>query len=254
MNAQSLAIMVLCGLLVSCDERDAQKTPQLPPIDDVSIQKIGQRLKQKASKKIKEMMEAGQPRIVPRSAKPEIILKNDQIRIDGKLVVMGEPIERWKAAIPGKYRCKGEHGDIACDWDDLGITLLAERGMVKHFTVYFNLTPWMEFARTGPDGAWVPPYPDTRPKHPFRGYFELDGYGIDANTQFWEIRASVDPDRNVRCDFLTNNCGTTTARFGGGAIIYFQLYETISERGKLADFTIGLVVPLATDPAMSSGP
>jgi hypothetical protein len=80
------------------------------------------------------------------------------------------------------------------------------------------------------------------------------GDGIDANTQLWEIRASVDPDRNVRCDFLTNNCGTTAARFGGGAIVYFQLYVTTSERGKLADFTMGLVVPLATDPAVSSVP
>jgi hypothetical protein len=195
------------------------------------------RLKQDAAKRIEAFANYGKPRFVPRGAKPEIIVEGERLFIAGTHVMISQPFEIWAQAIPGTPRCNSDR-NLTCNWDDLGITVLTEGNLAKEFSVYLNLEPWRHWATKAPDGTPIPPTPDPRPKHPFPGYFEWDGYGIDANTRFWEIRASVSPERNVRCDLFTNSCGNTTARFNDHAKIYLELYQTIHENGRLASFAI----------------
>jgi len=245
MKKRLLMAKLVCGLVAACGEKLEPSRPS-PPNVVTGLDLWGQA--KQAGKHIKALLDADKARVVQRGAKPEIIIKNDQILINGKPVAMGQSIEGWKVAIPGKHRCDRDYGIVGCRWDELGITLLEKGGSVFEFSIDFILAPWREFEHTGPDGVVIPAFPDPRPKHPFRGYFEWDGYGIDANTQFWEIRASIDPNRNLQCDLLTNNCGSTRVRFGRDAIILLQLYETIHENGHPEFFTISWVAPRSNRP------
>lgn len=226
-NSLFVPLMVLAMACGNADE-------QVPLVPKGSWE----RMTQGVVKKIDTIVKHGKPRTVPRGAKPEIVVKGEHLFIEGQLVAIGAPLHVWKQAIPGVPRCEGTP-DMACKWDELGITLQIEGGMVKEFELCFNRDPWWPRADTLPDGTPDPPPPDTRPKNAFPGYFEWDSYGIDGNTRFWEIRASVDPERNVRCDLFTNNCGNTTARFNDKAKIYLELYQTIHENGRLETFAIG---------------
>jgi hypothetical protein len=244
MVKDSLLVLLLAMATACGNAKDA-------PVPASSLQAESLlRLREVAAARIKVFPSYDKPRIVPRGAKPEIIVKGDQLFIEGKHVAIGQPLEIWKQAIRGAPRCD-DTLNLSCDWDDLGLTLLTEGGVVKQIEVYFNLEPWGNFAERAPDGTPIPPTRDPRPKHPFPGYFEWDGYAIDKNTRFWEIRASVDPYRNVRCDLLTNNCGNTTARFNTNAKIYLELYQVTHENGKLASFSIGRIAmpnPAEVDP------
>lgn len=195
-------------------------------------------IKERQAKPAKTIRNADDPRVVARRGTPEIIIKGEQLSISGKAVVIGQPYEIWKQAIPGVPRCDGEH-DAACDWDNLGISLIIKGGVVHTFTIFLNLEPWGVPLEKLPDGSPAPLIPDKRPKHVFSGYLEWDGYGIDANTRFRDIRANVAPDRNVRCDLFTNNCGNTTAHFNDYATIYLTLYLTTHETGRLETLSIG---------------
>jgi hypothetical protein len=178
------------------------------------------------------------PRIVPRGAKPEVVISGTSIFINGTAVAIGQPIKLWKNAIGGSPRCdEEEYGIKACDWDDLGISLLAKGELVGEFIVHVNLENWWPEATQRPDGTPIPPLVDWRPKHPFPGYLELDGYGIDAKTEYWEIRASAAPERKLHCD-IGGNCGDTEGYFDGKSSMFLSLNRTTSERGNLDMFTI----------------
>jgi hypothetical protein len=183
---------------------------------------------------------AEKPHVVARNAKPEVIVTADRIFIDKKEVIMGQHIDIWKRVIPGEPRCNAAV-NVACDWDASGITLLTKDGLVDTFELHFIIRPWLNLVTHSPSGKPFNLPPDPRPKNPFRGYLELDGYGIDAETQFRNIRDNVNAanqKRNVRCDLFTNNCGSTIAYFSKTATIYFSLDQTTSERGTLSTFAI----------------
>jgi hypothetical protein len=77
--------------------------------------------------------------------------------------------------IPGTPR-RDTDIDVACDWDAYGITLLTKNGLADTFESHINLKPFHRLATEYPDSAHLPPLTDPRPKNPFRGYLELDGY------------------------------------------------------------------------------
>ncbi|HEX8614378.1 MAG TPA: hypothetical protein VF800_24115 [Telluria sp.] len=53
-----------------------------------------------------------------------------------------------------------------------------------------------------PDGTPSAPRVDWTPHHPFQGYLEVDGVGIDAETKLSSVLAGVMRERNFHCGFL----------------------------------------------------
>ena len=197
-------------------------------------------LMQKGAEEAGVIKDYGKPRIVPKGGKPEIIIKGDQIFINGKSVAISQPINEWKKVLPKTAVCR-ERVRVTCKWESLGIEVSTQsisNTAIYDFTIYFNLEPPDPYAGLvthRPDGTPVAPKKDYRPKHPFPGYFELDGYGIDAKTEFWEIRASVDPERELRCG--VRDCSHPHGGFSDKASLYLRLNRA-NEYGNLYEFTI----------------
>jgi hypothetical protein len=198
-------------------------------------------LMQKAAEETGAIEDYGKPRIVARGAKPEIIIKGDQITINGQPVGIGKSIEIWKRAMPGKPRCEKEYMDVICEWDGLGIKVYARSGgelAVLEFKTFLNLQrreAWDIPATSAPDGTKILPPNKYQPSQSFPGYLELDGFGIDAKTKFWEIRANADPKRNLRCD--PRDCSHPHGGFSNKANLYLRLNKA-DEYGNLYEFTI----------------
>lgn len=57
-------------------------------------------------------------------------------------------------------------------------------------------------ADSTPKAAWLA-------RHPFTGYLEIDGFGIDKETEFWEVQSNVYTRRNL-------HCGLKSCEFPGG--------------------------------------
>lgn len=180
-----------------------------------------------------------EPRKVARGAQPEIILNRAGIHINGKTIALGQTLAEWKNVIPGTPRCKTpeENDSYSCMWDQLGIYLLVYRDTVFEFNVFFYLSPWSDSESIGADGTVYPAKPDWRPKHPYTGYFEMDGYAIDAQTTFDDISGNVDPDRGLRCGRF-EDCGRI---YGGHFDAKTRMVLTLTRndsRGKIEEFSI----------------
>lgn len=181
----------------------------------------------------------GKPRVVARGPKPEIVIKGDQIFIGGTQLKVGESLARWKAVIGGGARCEGSDS-ISCIWDQIGIeigTYKNSPNLVSGMQITLNIEP--------PDPLFPRPRPEYLPKYPFTGYLELDGYGIDAQTKFWEIRISADPKRNLRCNY--RDCSHPHGRFSDAANLYLRL-NSKREDGNVYEFTISGTEAAETEP------
>jgi hypothetical protein len=189
-----------------------------------------------ASKLAARLAEYGKPRIVPKGAKPEIIIKGTNIWIDGQLVAIGDPLDVWKKALPPGGRCESDKNGTTCFWDRLGIALDATRQdftKVDGFGIYMDVDlppPWYRSygATPGSSDSYLP-------RHSFRGYLELDGFGIDWQTKFWELEQSVDPKRGLRCGGM--DCSFPAGAFSDTAHIYMRLHGS-SKYGTVLEFTI----------------
>jgi len=190
----------------------------------------------------------GRPRTVAKGAKPEIIIKGEQIFIAGKPVKIGDRLEVWKSAIPSNPRCDNNPPTILCAWDALGIEIFTKTNIdttVISAYFYINLEPREPLLVTKwPDGTPAVDTKDLRPKNPFRGYFEIDGYGIDAKTEFWEILAKANPERNLHCGVL--DCGFPLGALNDRDTIRFRLNKP-SKKGNIFEISIG--GPIETDAA-----
>ena len=185
----------------------------------------------KAQEHVGAVKDYGKPRVVARGAKPEIVIKGSKFYIDGTDLRIGDSLALWKAILGGGERC--QMGDLvfACIWDQLGIQVEAPRNTPNRTSgieISLNLEP--------PDPLFPRPRPPWFPKQAFPGYLELDGYGIDAQTKFWEIRASADPKRNLRCN--PRDCSHPHGRFADTGNIYLRLNST-SEYGNVYELSIG---------------
>jgi hypothetical protein len=171
--------------------------------------------------------DAPQPRIVPKGAKPELIVKGKEIWLNGKLLPLGGTVEEWKKLMPGEAKCVENRLFVHCQWHSLGLssgTNMEDTTRFHHITVHLNLPPKTKsYASMYPDGTPMEPLPDIGIKNPFLGYLEIDGFGIDAQTQFWEILQSVNPKRRLRC-------GLRDCQYPLGEGLEFSL-DRRSERG-----------------------
>jgi len=230
-----LAIGLAC-MLVACraEEKTTTSTGASTELD--KPEKTGRQ----AAQRIVQLYESAKPRKVERGAQPEIIVSRREIHINGKPIALGQPISEWKKVLPGTPHCEFDPGvtkNTKCRWDELGIYLLEYRSTVYEFNMLFYISPWNGSESVGADGTVYPPEPDRRPKHPYTGYFELDGYGIDAKTTLAEIIRNIDPDRGLRCGRI-DDCQVQRAKhFNDGERLMFITSRSDS-KGQLEEFSI----------------
>lgn len=70
---------------------------------------------------------AGVPGLIfanDRIPRPKIQIQGAMLKIDGKLVLLGDKVEAWLVSVPGKARCSHEKNSLKfCAWDDLGLEI-----------------------------------------------------------------------------------------------------------------------------------
>jgi hypothetical protein len=163
---------------------------------------------------------------VKRSAKPEIIIKGANVFFDGQLLELGRPLASWKNILKRKPRCD-KTGMEWCVWEDLGLEVHAnEKDSFGVGTIIIKISipeDLVKETRTPyPDGSSNnSPKAEWLARRPFSGYLEIDGFGIDKETKFWELQSSIDAHRNLSCGL--RNCEFLSGMFGPGSIIALHL-------------------------------
>jgi hypothetical protein len=113
---------------------------------------------------------------------------------------------------------------IFCMWDNLGLEVgtdnkidqrvrfvnlhLSFSGEEKTLTQVKNRNPAEKGLGYSPDKV-------------FPGYVEIDGFGTDANTEFWEIRAGANNASKIHCGL--RDCSHPSGPFGSYVNIYLTL-------------------------------
>lgn len=138
-------------------------------------------------------------RVVPRGAKPELIIRrtgideyrqpvfNDGLRYNGKRLNQGDTVDKAIEVFGVDYIINKE---LDYEWVSKGITVISDNSDVRrgikegrgHETievVYFRLNMWKGWSSEDPD----------YPYSVFKGFIELDGAGIDNKTTVNDISA-----------------------------------------------------------------
>jgi hypothetical protein len=169
--------------------------------NEISAPGVWNKVMRKAQEKAGAIKNVGKPRVVAKGAKPELVIGFDgSIMFDMKPLRLGDHIDKWRNIFPKDVVCTESKGGTfdatICDWDSLGISVMGSidrPNIVSQIEIHLNfsaLEPWV-----------IPNKTDrkSRPEKTFGGYLEIDGYGIDSHTKFWELRAGADGRRNLRC-------------------------------------------------------
>lgn len=183
------------------------------------------KLKERAILEAGAAMDFGSPRKIRKGKNPEIVVRRDEIYLNGKRLRFGDSLENWKKVIRGNPRCF-DGGMILCLWDDLGIEVGTKHGSEKEvisMNLIFNLPEEdKDLGKTEyPDGTPAEKFPEYATRDVFPGFLELDGFGIDSVTEFWEIRTSVDQSRLLDCGL--RDCTFPSGAFGNNGHIYLKL-------------------------------
>lgn len=166
------------------------------------------------------------PRHVERYDKPEIVMKGSKIFFDGEPLEFGHPMTSWKNILKRNPRCD-EKSTKWCVWEDLGLEVSTRANSkfgVSTLVIKLSIPEHLldEEKSLHPDGK-----PDSTPKpvwlahHPFTGYVEIDGFGIDKETKFWELESSVEIRRNLSCGL--KDCEFPRGIFGPNSMIALHL-------------------------------
>jgi hypothetical protein len=178
-------------------------------------------------------------RQVRRHAKPEIIVKYSNIFFDGKLLELGRPLTFWKNILRGKPRCD-KTGKEWCVWEELGLEVsTSEKNNfgVKSINIKINI---IESVNNELKISYPERTHDNNPKtewlayHPFTGYLEIDGFGIDKETKFWELESNVDSRRNLSCGL--RSCEFPRGVLGPNKMIALHLNGS-NESSEIEDIT-----------------
>lgn len=195
---------------------------------------------EKAAKKAGAVKDYGPVRKVEKGAQPEVILKGSTVSFNGKQLVLGQRIEQWQRIIgKGAVCARKNERPLWCKWDGLGIEItgsLDRPAQVAELNVRFNRDADEGiYDLRARDAQGDPIDPVWLSKGVFPGYLEFDGFGIDKHTRFWEIKASVDRQRNLRCGL--KNCHQPHGTLGAIANVYMVLNRD-DENGELRELTI----------------
>jgi len=166
------------------------------------------------------------PRRVKRYAKPEIIINGSNIFFDGKPLEFGRPLNEWKNILNRIPHCD-KTGMEWCVWEDLGLevsTRTKSNFGVSTVNIKLSISQDLveETRASPPDGTTDnTSKADWLARHPFTGYLEIDGFGIDKETKFWELQSSIDSRRNLRCGI--RSCEFPSGMFGPSSMIDLHL-------------------------------
>lgn len=195
---------------------------------------------EKAAKATGAIKNYGKPRLVEKGAQPALVLTGSSILFNNKPLVLGGRIDEWRSVIGKGSTCspKSEH-PMWCKWDALGMEITAtfERPQfVSQFKIHlsrevnedlYDILP-RDAKGQSVDPVWLS-------KGVFPGHLEIDGFGIDKQTKFWELRSSVDRHRDLRCGL--RDCSHPRGLFGQDAAIYLRLSRD-DEYGVLRELAI----------------
>jgi hypothetical protein len=221
------------GLLERARQRSGNKEP--------SVLDVWNEIVRGAEEKAGAIKNVGKPRVVPKGAKPEVIVNYDGlITFNGQPLRLGDHIDTWRAVLPKDAVChdsvvwQGKPKSTGCFWDDLGMfisTTYANPGAVVQLKIVFNFELLESSLQLPPlDGE-----SKSMPNHAFRGYFEIDGCGVDKDTKFWEMRSGVDGRRSLRCGLT--DCSHPHG--GGGNHTISIRVDGKSEYDRLRTITLG---------------
>lgn len=210
--------------------------------EEKSVMQKFEQLKNRALQKFNVVKDFGTPRKVKKGNLPEICAKEDKIYFNGTELKFGGSLESWKRIISGDPRCFGK-GMTLCIWDDIGLEVGTSHGSpqkVSFLNIHLSFSEDDKYIGLVdyPDGSRADKVPDLDPHHVFSGYLEVDGFGIDSETKFWEIRSGVNPVRSLHCGLL--DCSHPAGAFGEKAHIYLIL-DSGDEKGKLREFSFDAV-------------
>lgn len=193
--------------------------------NEISVQNGLDLLKEKATDTVDRIKNFGRPRIVKKGAKPNIILKDEKIFFNEKQLVFGQSLESWKKIIGKDARCSVWKGKpLSCKWDEFGISVGStydNPGIVNHITIFFqkDVDTFNAASNALEDGKPIILSKD--PKKMFSGYFEMDGFGIDNKTKYWEIKNSIEGKRKLGCGF--RDCANPRGIYGDDIELYLTM-------------------------------
>jgi hypothetical protein len=163
------------------------------------------------------------PRKVKKDRQPKIVLTQNKIYFNESEMKMGGSISSWKKIIAGNPRCITS-SIIFCIWDDLGLEVGTDSKINQHVR-FVNLH--LNFSEEDESLARVTTKSSEEaglkysPRQVFSGYLEIDGFGIDSNTKFWELRAGANSKNKMHCGL--RDCSHPSGPFGPHVNIYLTL-------------------------------
>jgi hypothetical protein len=195
---------------------------------------------EEAAKQVGASKDYGSPRKIAKGAQPEILLKDGKIWFNGRELVLGRHIDEWQKIIGKGSLCSPKNERPSwCKWDALGIEISARLNKPTKVT-----TLNVRFSRDADEGSYDLRARDStgKPVDPiwlsngvFPGYLEFDGFGIDKQSKFWEVRMSVDRRHGLRCGL--RNCHQPLGAFGPDANVYMVL-NSDDEYGELRELSV----------------
>lgn len=224
--SKSKLLLLSCVLMSACHAQSESPTMG---------ERMGAAL-EKAAKATGAIKDHGEVRKVKPGAAPKIVLKDGKIFYNDQPLVLGQDFARWRKVIGEKSAvCGGQGGKTSwCKWDEAGIEIgngADGSGKVRHLSLLFQ-PQLKERAEYAPPDQ---PAPQWMTAGVFPGYLELDGFGIDKETRFWEIKQSVSRQRELRCGL--KDCSHPMGSFSEQANLYLTLAGR-DERSALKKFNI----------------
>lgn len=133
------------------------------------------KVKERAILEAGAAMDFGSPRKIRKGKNPEIVVRRDEIYLNGKRLRFGDSLENWKKVIRGNARCF-DGGMILCLWDDLGIEVGTKHGSEKEvisMNLIFNLPEEdKDLGKTEyPDGTPAEKFPEYATRDVFPVFF-----------------------------------------------------------------------------------
>lgn len=237
-----LIVVLFVNLIVVADAASPNGREIAPVYGDVeqnNLWEIFNEAKKSALIKAGEISDPTKSRKVKKGKKPEIIIVEDKLYFNAKLLRFGDSLQSWKKIIAGRPRCF-EGGMILCVWDELGLTVATSDitpDKVVLIGLQLNFSDSDKVAANGLSmhGKSGVTEESSMPQNTFPGYLELDGIGIDEKTEFRDIESVVDSKRNLRCGF--SDCSFPHGMFSEAANIGLNL-DSKSRYGKLLTFGI----------------
>jgi hypothetical protein len=176
------------------------------------------------------------PREINRGAKPEVIVNGNDITIDGQPLRLGADAQEWVDVLGSGFR-KHYRAFI---WDEKGLSALPypnDENKVVALSVTLN------FKQSSSQGE--PAHEELRsggnhvPKEPFKGYLEINGLAVDAQSTIRETNLRSNGELSIRCSKGINICSDSIGRGEDAPLLYFEV-DGREEESVIYDVQVGL--------------